>query len=147
MNQNMTLADQAQNTRENSVGWKIQQISGRLGREMTRELADEGLKLDHFVVLMRLAEFENITQTQLGDGISMPNYAITRALDHLEARDLVERRPDVTSRRAHRVFLTEKGRALMPELFKVVQRVNAKLLAPLPKEIQSQLIAALDVLL
>ena len=147
MDQKIPLAEQAKTIRENSVGWKIQQISGRLSREMTRELAEEQLKLDHFVLLMRLAEHENITQTQLGDGVSMPNYAITRALDHLEALKLVERRPDAHSRRAYRVFLTETGRALMPELFKVVQRENAKLLAPLPKEMQLQLIAALDVLL
>lgn len=143
----MTLGEQAKSTRENSVGWKIQQISGRFCREMTRELAEEQLKLDHFILLMRLAEHENITQTQLGEGISMPNYAITRALDHLETLKLVERRPDAQSRRAHRVFMTDQGRALMPKLFKVVQRVNANMLATLPEQAQRQLVTALDMLL
>nr|WP_281501925.1 MarR family transcriptional regulator [Aliiroseovarius sp. F20344] len=99
---------------------------------MTDRLSEFGLKIDHFIILMNLSERENVTQTELGDGISMPNYAITRALDHLEGEGLVERRPDATSRRSHRVFLTKAGTQLMPSLFATVKTVNETFLAPLP---------------
>ncbi len=147
MNKNNSLSDRATTTRQTSVGWMFQRLARTLDRQMTDRLAAFGLKIDHFVVLMTLSEREDVTQTELGDGISMPNYAITRALDHLEGEGLVERRPDATSRRSHRVFLTEAGTQLMPSLFATVKAVNETFLAPLPEAERADLTRILRALM
>lgn len=69
----------------------------------------------------------------------MPGYATTRTLDALEGKQIIERRADERSRRSHRVFLTERGRGLAPDLFGIVQQVNARLLSPLKPREQEQL--------
>ncbi len=109
----------------------IQVLARSLRCSMSKRLAPLGLKLDHFALLMTLAEGENLTQTELGQRTGQANYAVTRRLDILADMGLVERRIDASSRRSHRVFLTEKGRALMPELFEITSEVNAGLMQPL----------------
>jgi len=115
----------------------MQIVANRLMGTMKKRLAQEGLKLDHFTLLMTLTEGEDLTQTELGQRTGQPNYAITRTLDALAEKGLVERRSDATSRRSHRVFLTSKGRALMPNLFKIVEEVNADFMQPLDTQERS----------
>lgn len=132
------LAAQAHKTRTESCGWMIQQVAGRMNGLMKQELAALSLKQDQFMLLMTLGENQDLTQTELGGRVHLPNYAVTRALDALEAAGLVERRDDAASRRAYRVFLTNQGKALMPQLFDVVARVNAQTLAALDATQQAQ---------
>ena len=139
MTKDTPLSKRAKATRLTSAGWHFQRLACVVERDMSARLAAHGLKIDHFVILMTLAERDNVTQTQLGEGISMPNYAITRALDFLEEAGLVERRKDAQSRRSHRVFLTQSGSDLMPKLFATVSEVNDAFLAPLTKDERASL--------
>ncbi len=143
MNTGKKLAANAHQTRTGSAGRMIQIAARRLTASMSAQLASKGLKLDQFALMMSLTEGEDLTQTELGQRMEMPNYAITRALDVLSEMGLVERRPDASSRRSHRVFLTEKGRALMPELFEVVKEVNTELMQPLDLEERKVFVNAL----
>ncbi|WP_421704084.1 MarR family winged helix-turn-helix transcriptional regulator [Aliiroseovarius sp.] len=126
------LADQARATRSTSAGWMIQRLAGDLNRQMTTALAAHDLRLDQFAILMSLAETSGTTQTALAKRLNMQGYTVTRAVDALSDRGLVERLPDATSRRAWNVVLTDRGAALMPQLFKVVAQINADFLAALP---------------
>lgn len=134
MTQGSSLSERSKKTRYGSTGWLIQRLARVLKLSMGAKLSAYDLKIDHFVILMTLSERENVTQTELGQGISLPNYTITRALDFLESKGLVERRADAQSRRSHRVFLTPAGCDLMPALFDAVKDVNEAFLSPLSEE-------------
>lgn len=138
------LARQARETRSTSAGWMIQRLAARLRDDMRTRLDALGLKPDQFVILMMLAEMQGANQSEIGARVGMANYTVTRALDGLETRGLTERRPDEGSRRAHRVYLTEAGRALMPAVFRAVRRVNRGLLQDLPKAERALFLAALS---
>ena len=123
----MTLQTDVQTVRTTSLGWMIQRIARRLDREMEARLAEYDLSLPQFAVMMTVLETEGLTQAEIGQHFSMPAYAISRALDHLEQSGYVERRPHPTSRRAHTIHATPAGVALSPRLFEVVRDVNAQL--------------------
>jgi len=127
------LADDAHATRTGSAGWMIQRLAAQVNDDMRTRLGALGLKLDQFVVLMTLAEMQGANQSEIGARVGMANYTVTRALDALEQRGLTERRPDEESRRAHKVFLTKDGEALMPQIFEIVRGGNASLLANVPE--------------
>ncbi len=127
------LADEALQSRTGSAGWMIQRLGRRLDVVMKGRLGGLGLTLDQMVLLHTLAEGDGISQVEIGRRVRSANYAITRNLDALAARGLIERQPDANSRRTHRVVLTDEGRALMPMLFGVVAGVNTGLLAPLSR--------------
>ena len=125
------LSETAHMTRTTSAGWMIQRLAGGVNAAMKTSLAEQELTLDQFILLMTLAEGDGLTQTEIGAKVRFAGYTVTRALDALSARGLVERRPDAKSRRAHRVVMTAAGKALMPTLFGTVERQNAAFLAPL----------------
>ncbi|MDJ0820799.1 MAG: MarR family transcriptional regulator [Paracoccaceae bacterium] len=127
----MTSETDAHTVRTTSIGWMIQRIARRLDRAMETRLAQHDLSVSQFAVMMTVLETEGLTQAEIGQQFSMPAYAISRALDHLEKAGYVARRPHPTSRRAHTIHATPSGVALGPQLFKIVQEVNAALVGGL----------------
>lgn len=127
----MDISTQARQTREASFGWHIQRLASAVNARMTAALAEQHLSLPQFAVMMTVLENERMTQAEIGAKFAMPAYAISRALDHLEAMGLLRRAPHPTSRRAHLIEATEAGRDLGPRLFAIVQDVNAAMLTEL----------------
>lgn len=125
------LADAVRQVRQGSAGWHIQRLAGQLDRAMNDALAEHGLHVQSFAVVMMLIENEGLSQRQIGQRFSAPAYAISRAIDGLERDGFLERRIDPASRRSNTVHATQKAKRLAPMLFKIVADVNARLLARL----------------
>ena len=130
--------------RENSFGWLVNALGRRMDAAMRAELAAHGLDLATFATLMTLYDEEGLTQTDLSSAVGVASYATTRTLDRMERQGLVERRPHPQSRRTHQVFLTEKGRALQPELAGIVARVNKEALRHLDPVSRKKLVGWLQ---
>jgi DNA-binding MarR family transcriptional regulator len=159
MNKQATNKVMAKKVRENSVGWMLKMLTGCLDPKMKQELKSLDLDLLQFAVLMTLLEEEELTQTGIGKRITLPSYATTRTIDALEEyattrtidaleeKHLVERRKDESSRRSHRIFLTDEGHAIAPQLFAIVKSVNDGFLSALDAAEKKQLKAILKKLL
>ena len=140
------LARQTHAARTGSAGWMIQRVAATLKDAMRRRLDALGLKPDQFIILMSVAEMQGASQSEIGARVGFANYTMTRALDALDAQGLTERRPDEGSRRAHRVFLTSAGEALMPRIFEIVREVNDALLADVPEPDRAVFLRTLNIL-
>ena len=105
------------------------------------------LTLLQFAVLMTVLEHPALTQSAIGQRFDAPAYAISRALDALEARGLVERRVAPASRRAFEVHPTEAGQALAPDLMGMVQEANGAFTAGLSDQENAQLLHLLTRLM
>ncbi len=125
----------------------LKRLCAQLDSEMKQALKPLKLNLNQFAVLMTVMEYEGLTQTDLGEKIGMPGYATTRSLDALEENNRIERRTDKHSRRAHRIYLTNKGQELGPALFKLINQVNSDLLSSIAKTEQNQFKAILKKML
>lgn len=118
-------------SRENSMGWMIQRLARRLDDAMNARLAEHGLTLQQFAILMTVIEHGRMTQAEIGRLFAMPAYAISRAIDGLEADGLLVRDAHPSSRRAHQIHATEKALDMAPAMFAIVKAVNADLTAGL----------------
>lgn len=90
------------------------------GHDFLQRLDDLGLSLSQVKALHLLGEDEgDRTLKDLGDqlGLSLP--AVSRAVDGLVKRDLVDRAEDAEDRRFKRVRATDAGRKLTRELVEV----------------------------
>lgn len=67
---------------------------------------------------------------------------VTRLLDRLERRSLIERRRDAQDRRVVRTFITDKGLALLQELDEPVDALHERQMGHLPEARLRQLIEA-----
>jgi DNA-binding MarR family transcriptional regulator len=137
----------ARQTRENSFGWLVKMLSQKIDKFMVEELRPLDLNLGSFAILMMLSEQEGVNQTELGKAVGVPGYTTTRTLDAMEVRGLVERRSDPDSRRTHRIYLTNEGKALTKKLPTIMQRVNSHFLYALKKKETTQLIETLKKVL
>src|SRR3954447_11188011 len=87
-----------------------------LTRELEAELeAEHGLSVSSLELLSRLATAEDDTLrlTTLADAAGLSLSRVSRILDALEKRGLVERRADADDTRAKKAWLTPDGRDLL----------------------------------
>ena len=136
-------ADQARSTRLGSCGWYFNMLGTWLNEKMTERLIPLGLSLSQFAIIMILLEEEGLTQAEIGNRALMPGYATSRHLDKLESQGYLERHHHETSRRSHRIVLTEKGKSLAPDLYRVSRSMNEYFLSPLKEKQQTELLKIL----
>ncbi|HEY7035520.1 MAG TPA: MarR family transcriptional regulator [Thermomicrobiales bacterium] len=88
------------------------------------------------------AEDEAALTTGLARRLKVAVPTMTRMLDGLAERGLVERQPDPTSRRQVRIVLTESGRVLLGRYEAVISARLRRLIARLDREQQERLLRA-----
>lgn len=103
-----------------------------------------GMTAEQYFVLARLGEREprrqvDLTEPVLGDP---PN--VSRLVDALARRGLVERRPDPTDGRSHELHLTAPGRELVDSLHPQVVAAREAVFAGFDAAELDALAAALD---
>lgn len=82
----------------------LDQMFGRLIQPL-------GLTVIEWYILRALYEQDGQHASELARAVGRAATSFTPILDKLQQKDLVERRPDPTDRRAVRIYLTDKGQA------------------------------------
>ena len=117
---------------ENSVHGGIGYWVGSLASAFRKGLADElepfGIAPAQWAILEMCYRGEANTPSGLSRVIPVDTAAISRHLDKLKDKGLVQRRRSPRDRRSVRVELTEAGRALVPKLAPRVHANNTKFL-------------------
>ena len=75
------------------------------------------------ILLHMLTQGQEMGQDQLVEQLDISKPAVSRALDSLETKRYVTRRPDPTDKRAHRVQLTSKALEIGPAVEQVYNQV------------------------
>ena len=114
---------------EESVAFKMNLVHLLLGSEIDRKLAASGLSALQWGVLKALYDERASTPTALCRILLADSGAMTRKLDSLERRGLIERIRSVSDRRSVELALTANGRQLLREtLPHIVETSNRQLL-------------------
>jgi DNA-binding MarR family transcriptional regulator len=126
-------------------------IIGQLSQNALERALPGGLKMSHFVVLNHFARLGGARSPQdLARALQVTKGAMTNTLKRLEARGLVEVRPDPDDGRGKRVTLTDAGskvrneaiQAIAPSLQAVGERFTQERLKealPLLREVRQYL--------
>ena len=78
------------------------------------------MSAEQYFVFFRAYSCEGCRQGELADARLEDYSNVTRLVDSLVNKDLLERQPDPSDRRSHLVFLTERGRELANRLIPAV---------------------------
>ena len=105
-------------TLENALAYWIHRVYQAERNELFREFREHGVELtpEQWIVLVRLWSEDGQTQTELGQATFRDRPTMSRILDVMEKRGLVERHADPDNARAWRVHLTAQGKALRKKL-------------------------------
>lgn len=112
-----------------SVGFVLGKAAQRAAAMVEQALQPFGLKARHYGVLVTLQDRGAWTQRQVGDLLAIDRTTMAAIVDDLERLGLAERRPHPSSRRAHALQLTARGRELLPTLVAMVASAERDLLA------------------
>jgi DNA-binding MarR family transcriptional regulator len=94
----------------------------------SKELADYNIGWGHFAILMALYDQEGRSQESLAQSKGFDKTMITKSILRMEKEGIVYRKTDEEDRRIKRLYLTEKGKKLQPEMQKIGLKLNELLL-------------------
>lgn len=108
---------------DEEVGFLTVRTSRQLSQFLTLSLKPYGITIEQWGVLKRLEKQVLLTQKQLAERSMKDHATLTKILDLLEKRLLIQRLPNPEDRRSFLIEITEKGISLKTELFPFVERV------------------------
>lgn len=123
---------------DESYGFLVNHAGRRMSQAITAGFAPYDITLEQWVVLHRLSEGDGVTHKALGARSEKDPTNITRIVDQLTRKGLVERRSHPEDRRCSLLFITEAGRELDAVLTPIEQEVIASVLEGLdPSELSN----------
>jgi len=75
-----------------------------------------GMTRAQWGILLQVERKPGVVQKELADTLEVEPITVARLVDRLQARGMIERRPDPTDRRCWRLHLTDAARPLMAEI-------------------------------
>ena len=103
---------------------RIHQVGGRLFDKLLAEADIDAFNGAQGRILYVLWQEEGISISQIAQRTGLANTTLTSMLDRMTAADLIRREPAPGDRRAQRIVLTDKARALQEDYERISQRMN-----------------------
>jgi len=128
---------------DHAVGRMLRLLTNRVKDEMKTRLRGLNMNVNEFYVFMNLSERNGMSQTELSESMSMPAYGISRLIDSMIEKELVERRPNPLSRRSYCIFLTDNAKDRIPKIMGSLDDINDWILEPLDASERDAFVSAL----
>jgi len=122
-----------------SIGRLLGKVKMAMGDALDRELAPFDITAAQFVVLLALASGEADSAAGLCRGISYDPGAMTRMIDRLEQKGLIQRTDHPDDRRRVGLELTAEGKTVYPKLKAAAMSVQNRFLRGFTKSDVRQL--------
>jgi len=130
-------------TENQSLGFLIADVSRLTRRSFQNKLEGTGLTLATARALLYISKNEGIRQVVLAEMLEIKPISLARLVDQLADAGVVERRPDPTDRRAHKLYLTAAAEPQLTIIKSVIKAVGVESLMGLNVEQQEAMLAAL----
>jgi DNA-binding MarR family transcriptional regulator len=112
-----------------NFGFLIKDVSRRYALRFEQRAAATTLTMAHCKALAHLERHEGVSQARLAELIDVDPMTMVRLLDRMEADQLIERRADPSDRRARRLYLLEKARPVLAEIWHLAELTRAEVFA------------------
>ena len=122
--------------RDNSIGAQMAIALQLMKRKNHQAISNAGydITMEQLAVLEMLNFSGDVNMTELSHAVWKQNANITRIVDKLEARQLVERKAVKGDRRANLVSLTGEGKQLFKSVIPIVYNVHKDAVSTISKE-------------
>jgi DNA-binding MarR family transcriptional regulator len=120
---------------DNAIGFWLHRVYQASRNEMYRVFREHGEDLtpEQWAVLIRLWEQDGRAQSDLSEATFRDAPTMSRIVDGMETRGLIERRPHPEDRRIKLIHLTRHGRALEKKLVPLVEKLVAGMVEGIPE--------------
>ncbi len=94
----------------------LHDVARLIRQEADRRASMHGMTRAQWVILIWLQRQPGLSQKELAEILEVEPITVARLIDRLEARGMVERRPDVKDRRIWRLHLLEAAEPVLDEM-------------------------------
>lgn len=142
------IAPPSTDLRQEISGYILERTAKKLKNAFQKKLKaiNAGVTADQWVVLDSLRKEDGISQLEIAQEIQKDPPTLTRIIDLLDAKGLVERKNDPADRRKFNVFLTPSGKRKLQDLTPHVRDFRRESWANLSEKDLLQLKKILDVI-
>lgn len=122
------------------VAFNLSSLGYAVSKRFQEILAPFDLHPREFAVLRAVGFQEGQTQQALADRLQIPRSRMVSIVDELEARELLERRPNPADRRVRELHLTAAGRKVIDQAFAEAVTFERQVTEPLTAAEREQLL-------
>lgn len=133
---------------EAMMGFNVDRTAHLISEAIAQRFQARGFALtaQDFGILYHLWRQDGLKQKEIAALMARDKTTITRRLDGLVKKRLIERRADAADRRIFRIHLTHEGKIVVRHLIDAVQRFHAELLRDVYAEDQQTTIRTLQAI-
>ena len=124
------MVDESAFQLDQAIGFHVNRVAFLMSEEIARRFATAGypLSAQDFGILYRLGKQGPMTQVELATAMLRDKTTITRRLDGLVNKQLIERRPHPKDRRCCLIMLTEQGETALAQTQEIVHAFQQEVL-------------------
>ena len=115
------------------VGFRLRRIQNQLSRDFAEATAGRGLRSGLFSSLAIIDANPGISQSELSREVGLDKSVTVTIVDELEKSGWANRERSARDRRRHALFVTAAGKALLDELFAILERTEDAVLHQLSR--------------
>ncbi len=130
-------------TLESHLGYWLRSVSNHVSHAFRTKVEAHGVTVAEWVVLRAMFDHESMNPSQLAEQIGLTRGAVSKLIDRLERKHLVQRRTEREDRRYQLVSLTPAGRTLVPALARLADENDREFFGHLRDEERAGLSALL----
>lgn len=121
---------------EQAIGLNVNRTAFLMTEEIAKRFTRHGypLSAQDFGILFRLYKQGPMTQVEIAALMLRDKTTITRRIDGLAKKQLVERSPDPDDRRCFRIALTDAGQQAMQVMIPLVRDFQQEVISDIPDE-------------
>ncbi|NCN05028.1 MAG: MarR family transcriptional regulator [Spirochaetales bacterium] len=133
---------------DDAIAFRVYRLGRILSVSLTRILEQSGLGLsaEQYFLFFRIQTREGCSQTDLSEKYLNDAPNVTRLLDSLQAKGLIERRPDLSDRRKHTLYSTKLGRQKWKDLVNLIRKERRELYQGITTEDLAQFLSTAAIL-
>jgi DNA-binding MarR family transcriptional regulator len=128
------------------TGFWLRFVSNHVSHRFARKLVGSGVSVAEWVVLREMFDTSITSPSVLAAATGLTRGAISKLIDRLVQKDLVNRAEAADDRRFQDVRLTPAGRALVPRLAALADQNDHEFFSQLPVGERERLVATLKKL-
>jgi DNA-binding MarR family transcriptional regulator len=127
---------------EDHLGYWLRFVSNHVSASFARRLEAQDVSVSEWVALRKLFDTPGYTSpSELADSLGMTRGAVSRLMERLAQKDLVERQDSRNDGRAQQIRLSSVGRKLVPRLAAIADENEDAYFGDLPAGVREVLIA------
>lgn len=124
------------NTPEADFVQQVAQLNLAITTHITEALAPYDVSASNYFYLMKIGDHPGIVQREFNDVVHLNPSSITRAINQLIKKGLVDKRTNPEDRRATELYLTANGQQTTVAINQFIQQLNAELMSRLGPDAQ-----------